>query len=479
MDYQSFMQGLEPEAVFRHFYHLSMVPRKPGSQQQASDFVVGFAKEQGLPWEQDDALNVIVRKPASPGREGEPPVMLTAHLDMVCEQVLGGTHDFLRDPLTLIREGDVIRADGTTLGADDGIGVAYLMAVLEDRTLSHPPLEAVFTTDEETDMGGALHLDYSKLQSRLVLNLDGFPIGCSCTGECELHMRLPRWSAPVEAGWTGYELAVDGLAGGHTGMEAMAQRGNANVLLARALLALGQVAPFQLLSFDGGSGQSSAFAAHAHCRIALPPACVGALEETVSRCQTAFEDELRFRDAGVRLSALPLEVLPGRALDRESADKLLQLLILAPDGVNTFSMQCPGRLDGASNLGVVHTGETEVFLTALIRYRVDAQKELLRDKFFTLCRLLGACVQVEHELAQWPRNLSPQLEKLLLEVYEDQKLEDFDGTLECGIFSSNLPGSTVVSLAPTFYNMHSTREHVKISEVALRYRQLLTLLERL
>ena len=479
MDYQTFMQDLQPEAVFRNFYQLSMVPRKPGAQQQISDFVVRFAQAQNLPWEQDEALNVIIRKPASPGREGQPPVMLTAHMDMVCEKRPEVQHDFLRDPLTLIREGDIIRADGTTLGADDGIGMAYIMAILEDKILSHPPIEAVFTTDEESDMGGALHLDYSKFDSQLVLNLDGFPIGCSCTGECELRMRLPKWLAPVRTDAAGYEIAVDGLSGGHTGMEAMAQKGNANTLLARLLTALRQSADYQLIDFEGGNGQSSAFATHAACRIALEPACAGRLDETVHACQALFREELRYRDPDVAITVRPVEGLPGLGFDTQSREKLLQLLLLAPDGVNVFSMQCPGRLDGSSNLGVVHTRKSEVYLTALIRYRLDGQRDLLREKFFTLCQLLGASIEVEHDLAQWTRNLSPELEKLLLDVYDDQKLEDFDGTLECGIFSSNLPGSTVVSLAPTFHEMHSPREHVKISEVALRYTQLRTLLERL
>ncbi len=477
MDYQTFMDGIEAEAVFRNFYNISMVPRMPGKQQEISDYMVRFAQKLGFAYEQDKALNVIIRKPASSGMEDHPSVMITAHLDMVCEKTAESNHDFTKDPLTLIREDDLVRANKTTLGADDGIGVAMIMAILEDTELKHPPIEAVFTTDEETDMGGALNLDYSKLISRTVINLDGFAVGCSCTGELEVYMHIPKELVSTKTELTGYSITVDGLTGGHTGMQGMEQKGNANTLLNRVLTELGKHTDYQLLSFNGGNGMSSAFASHACCEVALSDS--QCLEEAAEKCLAGFRDELAIRDPGVKVHINQLPELPKEAFSDETKHRLCSLLTIAPDGIFTFSARHPGRFEGASNLGVVQTKDNEIFATCLIRNRVTSIKYYLLDKLEALCSLLGIRLEIEHELAQWDDNMSDDLKKVLEEIYPDKIMEHFDGTLECGLFYSNLPGSVVVSLAPTFYQMHSPQEHVFISEVACSYERLQKLLGRL
>ena len=479
MDYAAFMKDLAPQDVFHHFYHLSQIPRDAGDYDGICAFMKAFAEEHGLACTVDAAHNVIIRKAASPGYENKAPVMLTSHLDMVCEKTPDSTHNFKTDPLTLIHEGDIVRADRTTLGADDGIGMAMMMALLANPSLHHPVIEAVFTADEETDMGGALGLDFSQFESRFVINLDGFAVGCSATGEMELEMHLPKSTVAADETLAQYRIWVDGLIGGHTGMEGMQQRGNANLLLNRVLAALEKRVEYQLLDFNGGNGRSSAFATYAVCTVALAQKDVAALEEAVTQSQAGFSKEYAIRDSGVRVHFAPAEERKAQALSPQTQRKLRDLLTIVPDGVFTFSAEYPGHFEGASNLGVVRCEEKEIFLTALIRNAVPSIKDYLADRFFTVCRLLDVGVEIEHDQAGWDKNLSSEHEALLREIYPDQELLHFDGTLECGIFCEGLPGCSVVSLAPVFYEMHSPTEYVHPSEVETHYERLLKLLERL
>lgn len=473
------IEGLEPKAVLKYFADLSQVPRMPGRQKQVSDFLADYVRELGLPCIQDAHLNVIARKPASPGYEAAPPVMIQAHMDMVCEKDPGVIHDFARDPLTLRREGDKITADGTTLGADNGIGVAFIMALLADPALQHPALEAVFTTDEETDMGGAFSLDYSQFKSRLILNLDAGAVIVSGSGELEVEMRFGKGVTPVKSASSQYTVRIGGLIGGHTGANAMAERGNAIVLLNRLLLALGKEIDYQIINMQGGAGMSSAFARNAECTIAFAAADLAAVKAVVDRHLTIYREELKKRDPGVTVEMLPAAAEYPEALDAKTADILQKLLCILPDGVFSLNRDFPGAMESCSNVGVVETYEKEMFVTILIRSVIAGKKYYLYDKVTMLCDALGVAHRIGRDLPHWDYNVDDKLAKLLREVYPDLEPTVSQGTLECGIFCANLPGASVIALGSPYYNPHSPREYFLVSETEIFWKRLLEFLAKL
>jgi dipeptidase D len=473
------IEGLEPQAVLRCFADLSRIPRVPGKQKQVSDFLANYVRGLGLPCIQDSHLNVIARKPAAPGYEAAPPVMIQAHMDMVCEKDPGVEHDFTRDPLRLRREGDKITADGTTLGADNGVGVAFIMALLADKTLQHPALEAVFTTDEETDMGGAFSLDYSQFQSRLVLNLDAGAVIVSGSGELEVEMRFARNTVPIKPGSRQYTVRIGGLIGGHTGANAMAERGNAIVLLNRLLLALGKKVDYQIILMQGGAGMSSAFARQAECTIAIAPADVAIVQTVVDEHNAVYREELSKRDPDVTVTIAPNTVDYSAALAPRTADTLRKLLCILPDGVFSLNRDFPGAMESCSNVGVVETCEQEMFVTILIRSVIAGKKYYLYDKVTLLCDALGVSHRIGRDLPHWNYNVDEKTARLLREVYPDLEPTISQGTLECGIFCANLPGASVIALGSPYYNPHSPREYFLVSETAQYWEQLLAFLARL
>ena len=465
-------EGLEPAGVFRHFCALSAVPRVPGSMQKVSDFIVAFAESLGLCCRRDGHCNVVVTKPAHPQRQSSPGVMLQAHLDMVCEKEPGSPHNFAADPLRLRLDGTKVTASGTTLGADNGVGVAYMMALMEDAELVHPKLELVFTTDEETDMSGAANLEFDKLESRIVLNLDSPPIGVCGAGELEARMRLPVARTAPKAGAVALALSVGGLVGGHTGQNAMLERGNAITLLNRLLMELRQRVPIQLADFQGGAGMSSAFARSAQCVVLVDSADTARVAEVASAMEATFKRELKLRDPDVAVRVETIEETPASALSDGDFDKLCNLLLLLPDGVFLANKQFPGYMEACSNVGVISLREEEAYATILIRSVTDSTKYYLHQKVVAVCRLLGAQCETGHDVPQWDYNVDEDILALLRDVYKEDSLKVSPGTLECGFFCRHIPNACVLSLGCPYYNAHSPSEYF-LTDEALKYWDLL------
>ena len=478
MDMYEQIKGLEPQNVLRCFWDLSRVPRPSGYRQPVSNFVADYARALGLEVHQDAAWNVIVRKPGSKGSENAPPVMLQAHLDMVGEKVPGNPHDFSKDPIKLVIDGDKVTADGTTLGADDGIGVALMMAILADDTLRHPPIEAVFTTDEETDMSGAMALDFSQFKSKTILNLDSSPVEVCGAGELSFVVRFTCERTALQAGYGVYALSVSGLQGGHSGDNAIDERASANDLAARVLCALEKELPLQILSFTGGADFSTAFAREATALLALPESDLPAAEKVVAKCLADFKHELKHRDAGVTLAltAAESELAP---LGDRAAEKLLTLLSCLPDGLLALNREFPGKMETCSNVGVVKTSEEEIAIFVTMRSMIASRRYNLFNKVERLCKALGVAYTVLTDLPQWDYTASEELMALVREIYPDEEIACAQGTLEAGFFCTNMPGASFISLCPPYYNPHSPSEYFLLSECEKYYKKLLVMLERL
>lgn len=479
------VRTLEPQRVWTHFVDLAAVPRESLHEQRAVDHVRSLAQSWGLSWSTDARGNLVVRKPASPGREGRPTVVLQAHLDMVCEQDRGGTHDFAHDPIVPVVEDGWVRAQGTTLGADNGLGVAVILAILEDRSLVHGPLEALFTLDEEREMTGAAELDPALVTGRLVLNLDGEGPGRLVVGSAGggvAYGQVPLTLSPPDAP-TGWLVVLSGLEGGHSGVEIHRGVGNALTLLARFVSTfLGSQAPglWQLASLEGGD-KDNAIPRESAALLAGPVAG-SALIDACRAFGLVAAAELGPEGRGLTLSASPAG-LPDRVLTPASQEAFLDLLAALPDGVVGRSKVVPGLVETSSNLGRVRVDQGQASLVVAPRSAsLGLLNELLRSVAGAI-RLAGGTVDARVTYPPWTPVAEGRLRDLAVEVWNRSHppavLEVIHAGLECGHLAEKLPGAQIVSYGPEIVDMHTPRERVEIASVAPFYRYTLDLLEAL
>lgn len=474
------IKGLEDKTFWKHFADVSRIPRGsgvPNNQRGISNYIFSYVRNLGLEAYQDEHLNVVAIKPASEGYENASSVILQAHLDMICEKEIYSNHDFKKDPIKLLREGDIIMADGTNLGADNGIGVAFIMSILEDKNLKHPKIEAVFTTDEETDMGGAFNLDYSKLKSKLIINLDAEAIGVSGSGELELEMSHPIKREPVMKKSNVCRIKIAGLKGGHSGTHSMDERGNAILILTRLLLGLQDKVDYRIADIIGGQGMSSAIARNATCVLSYPASVEEKLTEILENEFAVIRKELERRDPEVKMELIFQVDVYDTVIDQDSQDKLLDLLTILPDGLFSINREFHGAMESTTNIGVIETQEDRVYVTMLIRSFLPGKKYFLLQKAIRLCNLLGIDYKIGRDLPHWEYNVSENLMKILNDAYPDTEFHASQATLEAGIFNMNIPKSTVISLGSPYYEAHSPSEYLSIDETEDYWEMLIKFLE--
>lgn len=459
MDRTQFSIGAE--TVLGYFYDISQIPRQSGNNRQISTYLLHFAQELGLKSHVDDSGNVIVEKAASPGLENGLPVILEAHYDMVCEKVPQSEHDF-NGPLELRRDGEKIYAEGTSLGADNGLGVAAIMAVLAGNA-QHPPLEAIFTSSEETDMSGAQGVDMSALNGELLLTLDSHALLSSGAGELDVDMLLPIRHAPIPDRWECIKLTLDGLRGGHSGANAMDEPGNAIILLNRYLNELKKEMDYALCDYSGGTQTSSAFARQASCVIAAEPPKLGQVQRLADSMAAQFGEELRGRCEKISIRIEPEHRWP-QALSQDSTSRFLSFLTLLPDGVYTRNHQFPGAMESCCNCGVVSIGDQFVHANALVRTTCVSRQEQLLEKLRTLSNVMGAELTVRHVLPPWEPHVEEPVLRIAREIYgKDPELTP--ATLECGVFQSKKPSLSLLGVGIPYYYQHSPAEYALASEV--------------
>ena len=473
MDRAQFSAGAE--AVLGRFYDISQIPRGSGNNAQISAYLQNFATSLGLESAVDSAGNVIVRKPAAAGCEAGVPVILEAHYDMVCERTPESRHDF-SGPLELCRAGDKIFADGTTLGADNGLGVAAIMAVLAG-DLPHPPLEAVFTSSEETDMAGARCLDMRKLKGKLLLTLDSHALLSSGAGEMDADLTLPMRKELLSGDADGVRLCVSGLRGGHSGANAMDEPGNAIMLLARTLRQLEKTTAFSLADLSGGTQTSSAFARQASAVLAIRRGQLQNAAAAAEKMQEQFNNELQGRCEGVTISVLPCAA-PETVFCAQSTKRLMDLLTLLPDGVHTRNHEYSGAMESSCNCGVVKMENTCARVNVLVRTTCESRREELLEKLRVLAELLGAELTIRHILPAWQTRIDPPILRLAKEIYEMEP-ELTPATLECGVFQSKKPELDLLGVGIPYYYQHSPAEYALVSETATSWKKLLRFLAAL
>ena len=380
---------------------------------------------------------------------------------MVCEKEAGCTHDF-HGPLKLCREGDRIFADRTTLGADDGIGVAAAMALLAGDA-PHPPLEAVFTSSEETDMAGARGLDVGKLNGKLLLCMDSHALLCCGSGELEAEVRLKKKLQAMEPGCICREIRIAGLRGGHTGSDAMEEPGSAIALLNRILLRLQKNLEFHIVEISGGSGSSS-FSREAGCTICYEAVLDSMVASLIGEMENIFCMEYSGREPGLRLEGR-IAGAGRQCFTMDTGRRLIQLLTLLPEGICSLNHTFPGLMESCANCGVIAVNDADISLTLLIRSTCASRKYQILSKIEVLCGIIGAELKICHDLPQWDWHVSEPVMKLAKEIYWEKEPEVAQGTLECGVFQKKNKELSILGTGIPYHYQHSPSEYMLVSEV--------------
>jgi len=465
---------LEPRSVWGQFANIARIPRPSKHEHQVSAYVRAEATRLGLVVHADRVGNLVVDVPATPGREHAPVVILQGHLDMVGEKNKEVDHDFLKDPIRPRLGGEWVTATGTTLGADNGIGVAAALAVAADREVEHGPLQLLFTIDEETGLTGAKELDASLLRGKTLLNLDSEEdavLFVGCAGGKDSHLSLaPRREVPP-GGLSPFLLEVGGLRGGHSGLNIVENRGNALKLAARILdAARTQGIPFRLTSVLGGS-KHNAIPREAEARLYADPATRSALEGVVACMSEAFRGELEGIDEGLQTRVGPCSGAPGaRVLSTEDRDRLLDLLLALPHGVLAMSPAIPGLVETSNNLAVVREEGERILIVTSSRSSVMPTLDAVAGSVGAAGRLAGANVEIHDGYPGWKPNVGSPVLAVVREVYRRQwgqepKVTAIHAGLECGLLGQKVPGLDMISFGPQIEGAHSPDERVHVPSV--------------
>lgn len=475
------LEHLEPKNVLHFFEELSKIPHGSTNTKAISDWCVKFAEKRGLEHYQDGKNNVIIIKEATAGYENSDPVILQGHLDMVCEKAPDCKKDMLTEGLDLVVDGDTVYAKGTTLGGDDGIAVAMALAVLDAHDIPHPRVEAVFTTDEEIGMLGAVDIDVSPLKARRMLNVDSEVEGIftvSCAGgnitSCELPIKREAYSGGA------LKVCVTGLTGGHSGVEIHKGRGNSNMLMGRLLCAISNKTDIRLVSVAGGEKNN---AITRESTAVLVAEDVNAVREVCTQFDATFKKEYHATDANVTVTADQTEN-PSLPMDKDSTQRVICLLTCAPNGVQAMSADMPGLVQTSLNLGTLFTEKERVDASFCIRSSVATQKSMLVDRLQNLTALLGGTIAVSGDYPCWEYQTESPLRKLMADIYREQngrepQIESIHAGVECGMFADKIPGLDCVSFGPDLTEIHTCRERMHIKSVQRVYKMILEALRRM
>ena len=467
----SAIEGLEPKRLWEYFAELSAIPRGSKNETKVSAYIVGVGKRLGLDVHQDGVGNVVVRKRATPGRERAPMVALQGHLDMVCEKNKDKVHNFEKDPIALRRSGNFLTADGTTLGADNGVGVCAALALMEERSVSHGPLEFLFTIDEETGLTGANNLKPGFLQSQILINLDSEEegslfVGCSGGADSVGTLNVEYEAMPPKS--VAMNLKIKGLKGGHSGLEIHQGRGNAIKLLNRALNKLTERG-VRLASIEGGN-KRNAIPRETEAVVVVPKKLIDEVKMAVASFDALFKTEFATVDGGVTLSIEEIKAKKFRVVKKAQQKKLVNLLYAIPHGVIAMSPDIPGLVESSTNLATIATTKKGIVIATSQRSSVESEKKDLVQMVHSIFVLAGADVTHGEGYPGWKPNMNSAILKVAKTVYQDRygKLPEVKAVhagLECGIIGEKYPGMDMLSFGPTLEMVHSPEERVHIDTV--------------
>lgn len=478
----SVCENLQPKKVFEFFEQITQIPHGSYHEQEISDYLVNFAKERNLDVTRDKALNVIIRKPATKGYENAPVVILQGHMDMVCEKGADEKHDFLKDPLKLRIIGDDLYATNTTLGADDGIALAYALAILDSNDIPHPALEVVFTSSEETGMEGAIALDTKELQGKIMLNLDSeeegiFLVGCAGGVETETTFKMEKEDISEEC----LSIKVNGLFGGHSGSEIDKQRGNANKLIGRILFEIRKEMDINLVEINGGTKNN---AIPRECEAVISVKDINKAKEICSNMEEIFKEELRVSDPKVKVTTCDVANNGTKQFTKNLTNDVIDFLVACPNGVQNMSMDIKGLVQTSLNLAIVKTKEEEVSVTVSVRSSVKSLKNELANRLVVIAKRTNGNFREYAPYPEWQYDPESKVRDLCKKVYEELFNKEPEVTaihagLECGLFKETMKDTDMISFGPSIYDAHTENEHMSISSADRMYKFLLEVLKEI
>lgn len=481
------LEKLEPYAVFHYFEEICGIPHGSGNTKQISDYLVAFAKEHKLSYRQDENNNVIIKKPGTKGYEGAKPVIIQGHMDMVCAKEADCDIDFSKDGLRLCQDGEYIYAKGTTLGADDGIAVAFALAILSDTgSIKHPPIEAVFTVDEEIGLLGATYLDCSDLKGHYLLNLDSEEEGyllTSCAGGATANFNFPVEYESKEAWKYMVKLAVVNAFGGHSGVLIDRQGANANVALGRILNELLQELDYRLVTVSGGKADN-VITREAHAVLAvLEEKDIQTVKAIAEKYDRILREEFANTDKNIAVTTSEIK-LSYSQMTKEMTSRFVQALVLAPNGTIKMSHDIAGVVQTSLNFGVLEMTEDTIHFGFLVRSSKRSEMDMLLEKLKVLAGVLHAGFEVESIYPGWEYKRKSPLRELMIATYKqlygvEPVVQGIHAGLECGVFTEKIKDLDCVSYGPWIYDIHTTKERLLIASVARTWDYTLAVLEKI
>jgi dipeptidase D len=479
------IDNLEPQLVWKYFYEISQIPRCSGSEKAVGEYIISIAEKFNLPWKKDQTGNILVSKKAAKGMENRPGVVIQGHIDMVCEKNDDTIHDFSKDPIKLIRDGDWITADGTTLGADNGIETAIALALMEADDIAHPPLEFLFTVDEETGLTGANELKEDFLEGRILLNIDSeeegaLYIGCAGGKETVLKKKIKWNSAPNNA--AALNIKIGGLRGGHSGLNIHEGFGNAVKLLARLLYRLNCDYEMGLVSISGGS-KHNAIPREANADIVFPENKISDLKRIIEEYEQKYKEELKFTDPGVKITFTETDKFKS-VMSPEIRDQLIRALYVMPHGVVEMSHAIEGLVETSTNMAIISTVGNQIEILTSQRSSIESAVEDIADKVKALGELSGFIVEQGGGYPAWTPNPDSALLKSCREIYRNKygsepEVKAIHAGLECGIIGEHYDGMDMISFGPDIEGAHSPDERLRIESVAHIWEFLLEILKKI
>ncbi len=468
--------------VFRYFNEICAIPHGSENMEKISQYCIDFADKHSLKAVKDKANNVIIYKPAAKGYENADAVILQGHLDMVCQKTPDCDIDFLKDGLSVYTDGDYLKARGTTLGADNGIAVAMILAILEDNTLSHPAIEAILTTDEEIGMIGASQLDFAAIKAKKMINLDSEDedtVTVSCAGGSDFRAIIPI----TKEKFTGTKVTVNlcGLKGGHSGVEINKGRVNADILAGRFLNHIKTLSDFRIISIDGGDKGN---AIPNSCKIELVCENADKFTSLAEKYIEVLKKEIASRENNFTAEITLSEKGEYSAFQSDFNDKFIGILTSAPNGVKEMSAEIEGLVETSLNLGILKTEEKNVIMHFALRSNKRSALSGLEEKLSAFFSLIDCTIKTYGHYPPWEFKEDSVLRQLYVKTYKEQfgtepKVEAIHAGLECGLFSSNIKNLDCIAIGPQLYDVHTVNERLSISSTERIFNLLLKILEKI
>lgn len=482
------IEELAPKGVWKNFYALTQIPRPSGHTEKVAAFLVDFAKANGAEAYIDEAGNVVMKKGATPGYEDRQTTVLQAHMDMVPQKTKDSTHNFETDPLDVYIDGDWVKARNTTLGADDGMGVAAAMAIIEDDNVAHGPIEVLITRDEETGLDGAFGLKENELEGKYLLNLDSEEEGeitIGCAGGMDILCQMEYQELNVEpANMLCYEIVIKGLLGGHSGIEINKGRANANKLMARILFAVVNTKAAWLCSWHGGN-MRNAIPRECEAKVLVPQAEKENFLALIEKCKNTFIEEFKdIETKGIQLTATPVESIPTKAVPQEVQENLINAILAAHDGVLRNTPSMPELVETSCNLAIINIEGGKAEVITLARSSQDSMKQYLCNQYIACFSMAGMEVKLEGGYSGWQPNPKSPLVKMMADIYEKlygsrPVVGACHAGLECGIIGDKYPEMDMASYGPTLVSPHTPNEACLIPTVERFYNFTLEILKNI